>query len=178
MARLVDDNELVGLLVDGGVAVVRTDTIYGLVARAADQSAVERVYQLKGRDADKACIILIASLDQLYDPASLDTSDKWPGANSIILPSPSAPSWLLRGGDDLAYRLPADEGLRQLIARTGPLIAPSANPQGQPPAQTVDQARAYFGDQVDGYRDGGEVPDAVAPSKLWRIEEQQWIRLR
>ncbi|TSC68333.1 MAG: tRNA threonylcarbamoyladenosine biosynthesis protein [Parcubacteria group bacterium Gr01-1014_72] len=41
------------------------------------------------------------------------------------------------------------------LKKTGPLVAPSANPEGQPPARTISEARAYFGDTIDFYIDGG-----------------------
>jgi len=41
--------------------------------------------------------------------------------------------------------------------RTGPLIAPSANPEGLPPARNLEEAKGYFGDSVDMYMDGGEI---------------------
>lgn len=170
--------ELVEVLKSGGVAALRTDTLYGLVARADDENAVERIYELKGRDADKACIVLVADQSQLYDQPSVSLDDKWPGPVSLILPSPSAPEWLHRGGRSLAYRLPADPILRQLINQTGPLIAPSANPQGSAPARNIEQARFYFGSEVDIYVDGGAVPANTPPSQLWRLEADQWERLR
>ena len=62
--------------------------------------------------------------------------------------------------------MPAKPSLRRLVRQTGPLVAPSANPQGLDPAQTVAQARAYFGDTVDFYRRGQTSNQA---SRLIRI---------
>lgn len=171
MNFLTNKNEpaLINLLQSGGVAILRTDTLYGFVARADVESAVERIFQTKGRQADKRFIILIADLDQLYDQANVDTSQYWPGPNSLILPAPSAHYWLLRGETTLAYRMPADESLRALLRRTGPLVAPSANPEGELPATNIQTAYDYFGENVDLYVDEGEVPADTPPSKLLRI---------
>lgn len=172
------DPRLVELLNRGGIAVLRTDTLYGVVARAADEAAVERIYQLKDRTQHKPCIVLVADIEQLFDPLTLDVGGKWPGPVSIILPSPQAPAWLKRGGDTVAYRLPDDAILRHLLRQTGPLIAPSANPEGEAPALTISEAEAYFGREVDAYVDEGVVADDVPPSQLWKVGAEGWERLR
>lgn len=147
----------------GAVAVIPTDTLYGLVALATDKEAVERVYALKKRTPTKPCIILISSIDELQifgvsvDEDRLRVLNKyWPGPVSIILPcDKTTPEYLHRGTYTLAFRLPSDAGVLALVAASGPLIAPSANPEGLPPATTIDEAKAYFGDAVDVYIDGG-----------------------
>lgn len=175
------DTETAAILRDGGVGVLRTDTLYGIVARADSETAVERVYRIKGRTPSKPPIILIGSIDQLLNKYPPKIHKRlaafWPGKNSVILDAPNAPGWLLREGGSLAYRFPNDSMLQDFLRITGPLIAPSANPEGDPPAMNVSQARAYFGDKVDFYIDGGEVLDAT-PSKLYRLQPDGLERLR
>lgn len=167
------NSKLVNILKSGGVAVVRTDTLYGLLASADDEQAVRRVYEIKGRDDNKPPIVLIADMTQLYNQPDNRAADLlqqvWPGKVSVIIPSETAPSWVTRGGHTVAYRLPDNEALRELLRQTGPLIAPSANPQGRQPAANIEQAQSYFGDSVDYYEDGGEVTNAAQPSQLLRI---------
>lgn len=166
--------ELVAILEHGGIGVLRTDTLYGVVARADDEEAVERIYDLKDRDGRKSPIVLIASPDQLWDtpprPAEAIIKTSWPGPVSIILPSTRAPFWIRRDNASVAYRLPAHEELQALLHATGPLIAPSANPEGKPPAMTISEARDYFGDAVDFYVDSGAVENA-SPSQLIKVNE-------
>lgn len=167
-----DTQEIINLLQSGGVVVLRTDTLYGLLCLANNRSAVERVYGLKGRDDNKSPIVLVATTNHLYD----EPNDKilgmltevWPGKVSIVMASVNAPRWIERGNASVAYRLPDDTWLQGVLAQTGPLIAPSANPQGQTPAHTIQQAIVYFGDKVDAYIDDGEVVDET-PSRLLRI---------
>lgn len=157
---------------DGGIAVLRTDTLYGVVARAASKAAVERVYAIKQRDPNKSCIILVGDANQVYgDPDEFrhDIMSAPDRPTSFLIDSPHAPEWLLRANNMLAYRLPADAWLQEVLRQTGSLIAPSANPEGLPPARTIEEARQYFGDQVDYYYDGGEVPADTPPSQLVRI---------
>lgn len=178
---IVFDEELVECIRSDGVAVLRTDTIYGIVARADSQIAVERVYAIKGRTPTKSPIVLIALPEDMFDAYSQADfkifSDLWPGKNSIIFPSERAPEWITRGNASVAYRVPADEALRKLLERTGPLIAPSANPEGLPPAMDVAEAKHYFGDMVDSYVDGGHVDDET-PSRLYRLNTDGLERLR
>jgi len=175
------DETIVHLLKAGAIGVLRTDTLYGMVAKATDERAVERVYAVKQRTPSKSPIVLIASVDQLldtYDETVLSRLDKlWPGKNSVILPSNAAPSWIVRDNASVAYRIPNDEALRTLLRQTGPLIAPSANPEGEPPALSVEEAKQYFGNKVDFYVDGGAVHDDT-PSKLYRLNEYDLERLR
>lgn len=172
------------LLTAGGVGILKTDTLHGIVARADSEAAVERVFMLKTRTPTKSPIVLISSVDQLFDTYDTTTlaflNDYWPGPYSIILPSTNAPAWLTRGNNSVAYRLPDDEALRSLIATTGPLIAPSANPETLQPAATIREAQEYFGKSVDFYVDSGEVAIDAPPSRLLRydIHSGDFERLR
>lgn len=168
-------DEVAALLRDGKIGVIRTDTLYGIVAQASNELAVERVYRAKGRDEKKSPIVLIASTDQLFDmmPESLKrlVVNGWPEKTSIIIPSKHSPHWIRRKNDSVAYRLPRVESLCRLLEESGPLIAPSANPEGSIPAMSLKEAVDYFGDQVDFYVDGGTVRDH-APSKLLIIDAE------
>lgn len=171
-------------LIAGGVGILKTDTLYGIVARADSEAAVERIFDLKTRTPTKSPIVLISSIEQLFDTYDKKTydflDDYWPGPYSIILSSTTAPAWLTRGNNSVAYRLPDDESLRALIAATGPLIAPSANPETLQPAATIRQAQDYFGKSVDFYVDSSEVPIDTPPSRLLRYDPQtgEFERLR
>lgn len=164
--------KLVEMLREGKIGVLLTDTLYGVVASAANEQAVERVYQAKSRTSTKPPIVLISDISQLYDPlpAGVDptVNGLWPGKNTVILPQPSAPEWLVRGSQGVAYRLPDNPRLQRLISETGPLIAPSANPEGQTPARSVGEAEGYFGDTVDFYVDGG-VAMNDQPSSIYTL---------
>lgn len=173
--------EVVAALRRGGTVVLRTDTIYGIVARADDEDAVARLYQIRSRTPTKKAILLIASTEQMYDTYDTELYQRllefWPGPNSIELPSKLAPAWLTRNTGCLSYRMPAHDDLRTLVAKIGPLIAPSANPEGKTPARSIDEAIEYFGDMVDVYVDGGVVGD-VEPSRLYRLTPDGAERLR
>ncbi len=92
-------------------------------------------------------------------------SNYWPGKVSIELPCRSDKhEHLLRGTQSLSFRFPNDLLLCELLKKTGPLIAPSANPEGLEPAKNIDMAVGYFGSGEVIYVDAGE--KISSPSKL------------
>lgn len=166
----LDSPKLIEMLQAGAIGVLRTDTLYGVVALASNQAAVERLYEVKQRDPSKSPIVLIADESQMFDPVPEALRDAlaelWPGPNSVIIPSIAAPTWIKRDNGSVAYRQPDHAKLRRLLTAVGPLVAPSANPEGLPPAKSWGEAQGYFGDTVDFYVDGGVVFDE-APSHLY-----------
>lgn len=172
--RTLDSNELVESLKEGGVAVIPTDTIYGIVGLATSKEAIEKIYEIKGRDKTKPLIVLISSpndlklLDIKLDENSKKVVEKyWPGKVSVVFP---------RANDTLAARLPDYPELKDLIKKTGPLVAPSANPEGLAPAKNIQEAINYFGDSIDYYVDAGEL-DSL-PSTLIEIRDGKVVVLR
>jgi L-threonylcarbamoyladenylate synthase len=167
----------------GDVGVIPTDTIYGIVASALLKDAVERVYALRERDLHKPCIILIHSVEDVYSFDVLENRELhtiferyWPGPTSIIMPCPSSSfDYLHRGTFSLAFRVPADQQFRIFLKNSGPLIAPSANTAGQPSAQTVQEAYAYFEDRVDFYIDRGRC--AGEPSEVIKLSEKGEVQV-
>ena len=148
----------ISCLKNGGVGVLGTDTLYGLVGSALLPRTVERIYELKQRDPCKPLIILISSLADLKLFKIKGTIKDWPEKTSIIFACKHQEfTYLHKGTNSLAFRLPQKPSLVSLLERTGPLVAPSANPEGSNPAETIEQARQYFGDNVDFYLDEGRL---------------------
>ena len=157
--------DLIQMLKSGKIGIYPTDTLYGLVGSALSKKTVTRIYAAKKRTPVKACIILISSIKTLalFDISLTSFQKKqlqlyWPGKVTVILSlnkeGISRYKYLHRGTNTLAFRLPKQESLRKLLKKTGPLIAPSANSEGMPPASNIKQAQEYFGDNVDFYVSG------------------------
>ncbi len=162
---------------NGSVVVMPTDTIYGILGRAFDKKAVAKIYELKKRTPNKPLIVLIADHSDLEKfGASLSEEDKkvlekiWPGPFSVELSLESDEFSYINSGHKLAVRLPNDAMLRETIRETGPLVAPSANLEGQRTATTIEEAKKYFGDGVNFYVDNGEILEGE-PSTLISLKD-------
>lgn len=173
------DNEVSRLLRQGGVGCMPSDTIYGLSAAAMDHGAVSRLHSIKDRSSHKPFIVLFSDYKMLN---LLSISEKqaepvkkyWPGGLTLICPAVGAPDWLHLGLKSLAVRMPDNPQLLNLIETTGPLISTSANPEGQKPAESIAEAKNYFGRRLDFYVDGGSLagrePSTIVKFKNGKLE--------
>ncbi|EKD58562.1 MAG: hypothetical protein ACD_56C00097G0007 [uncultured bacterium] len=174
---------IASILLAGGVGVFPTDTLYGLVGSALHPSAIERIYQIRKRELTKPLIVLISSIDDLkFFGAVLNSEQEkklkkiWPGKVSLVLPCENKKiHYLLRGGKTLAFRLPAEKNILNLIKKVGPLVAPSANLAGEAPAETFLQAKKYFNEEIDFYVDFGRI--SSEPSTLIALDEKGEVEL-
>lgn len=184
MMSLGSFKDIVEAVRAGKIGVTPTDTIYGVVCSALNKDAVENLYKIRERNEHKPCIVLIADSSELAqfgilpDTAlSKELSRVWPGSVSVVIDCFNNEfTYLHRGTNSLAFRVPDDSALRDFLKQTGPLIAPSANPEGEPPAKTIEEARTYFGDTVDFYLDGGE--RVGEPSTLVKYDSGKLVVLR
>lgn len=154
-------------LESGEPVAMATDTVYGLVALARDQAAVARVFELKGRPAERRIAVLVTgaaqaeTLVKLSPPARRLTERRWPGPLTLVAArTPAAPAWV---GDPatIGVRCPDDEVLLRLAAAAGPLAATSANRHGSETPATADEvARQLPG--VGLVIDGGPRPGAAS----------------
>ncbi len=170
--------DIVNILKNGGVGIIPTDTIYGIVGSALNKKAVEKIYQLRKRSLDKPFIILIFSINDLkkFDIKLTQKQEEflqkiWPNPISVVLSCPNKRfTYLHRAKFSLAFRMPKDKNLLKILKETGPLVAPSANFEGEKPAENILEAKQYFKDQVSFYVDKGEIKSK--PSTLLSINGQ------
>ena len=161
----------------GYLAVLRTDTLYGVVALADDAAAVRQLQKVRRRDPGKAFILLIADVSMAYGVDSMSVERAYSlasttrQATSVIVKQSSAPEYLLHNDGSVAYRVPNDPRIQSLLKHTGPLVAPSANPAGLTPARSIDEARSYFGTDVHLYVDDGETPVDQQASSVILVDE-------
>ncbi|MHB1864821.1 MAG: L-threonylcarbamoyladenylate synthase [Candidatus Saccharimonadales bacterium] len=160
------------LSTNGSIGILPTDTVYGLVARTNDRKAVSRLYALKDRDS-KPGTVIAASIEQLVDLGLkrrylMAVNDYWPGPISVIVPCGPELQYLHLGKFGLAVRIPGEKQLNELLVKVGPLLTSSANTSGNLPARNIKEAKAYFGNKVDFYIDGGDFSNRQ-PSTIVRI---------
>jgi len=175
--------EIAPVLREGGIGILPTDTLYGVVGSALKKETVEKIYRLRRRNMKKPMIILINSLSDL-DIFDIETSRSqkrvlkkiWPGKVSVVLKCEKPEfEYLHRGENSLAFRVPAEEWLQKFLQKTGPLVAPSANFEGEKPAKTKEEAKRYFGASVDFYVDLGEL--SSEPSTIIGLDEDGGISI-
>ncbi len=162
-------NLAVKVLGDGGVAVVPTESFYGLAADPRLERSVRAIHTLKGRPADLGLPVVCADWQQVEglvvvpERFRAKLSRIWPAALTVILPVREAIPAAVEL--TLAVRIPDHSGLRSLLYRSGPLTATSANGHGKPPCVTIDEALTSLTSDPDLALDGGQTPGGE-PSTL------------
>ena len=150
----------------GDVIVFPTETLYGLGADALNFTAVEKVFQLKGRDPHNPFPVLVsdrAMLDSLVTEipplAEKLMAYFWPGPLTLVLPARAdIPRPLVNATGGIGVRISGQPIATEIVRILGrPLTASSANPSGQAGARTVAQAIAYFSGKIDIFVNGGEL---------------------
>jgi L-threonylcarbamoyladenylate synthase len=147
----------ISILKEGGVIAFPTDTVYGLGASIAIDSAVERVYRIKERPKNQALPLILADISQLKEVATsiptyaLILGEKfWPGPLTLVLPKSEAVSDVVSGSQTVAVRIPNHPIANALVRGVGKAITgTSANLSGQPSALTAEEARNQLGERVD-----------------------------
>jgi L-threonylcarbamoyladenylate synthase len=167
-----DAGRLRECLRDGGVAVFPTDTVYGLGCDPQRRSAVERLYELKGRRADHptavmcfALAVAVRALPGLAPRERAAMAALLPGPVTLLLPNharrfplacPSDPS-------TVGLRVPR---LRRSLAALGsvrrPLLQSSANLSGEADARRLADVPDSLLEQADLVLDGGELPGVAS----------------
>jgi L-threonylcarbamoyladenylate synthase len=152
------------LILRGGVIAFRTDTFYGLGADPFNQSAIQKLKELKGREGNKPILVLISDREQISrlisnrsKPFDALVERFWPGPLTIVGEAvPELSSELTAGTKTIGLRFPDDDKVRALLeACGGALTGTSANQSGQPPSRTAADAEKYFGDLIDLVIDDG-----------------------
>ena len=145
-------------LSSGGVVGIPTDTLYGLAANLFDETALDRIYQIKGRPQKLALPVLISTIDQLQmvsdevSKTSLKLAHQfWPGPLTLVLQKTKDVADVVSGGrPTVAVRVPDHPVPRVLSEWLGrPIVGTSANITGSPSAESGAQAASQIGELVD-----------------------------
>lgn len=157
------DVELIaGLLNEGGIGIIPTDTVYGLAALATSEDALNRLLEIKARPADKPfpvqCPTInhaeeIAVLDK--EPARLLAEAFWPGALTLVLDMKPGIKMPHQGPDTIGIRIPDNIFCLTLLDMVRYLVVPSANPPGAAPPTVPGEIQDSIIAGVDFLVDGG-----------------------
>jgi len=174
------------ILLNGGVVIFPTDTVYGLGAIANNDEAVAKLFEIKGRDKNKPINVLVADYEDILKVAEIPTREEgkiiekgWPGALTIILKrKENVANTAAANGETIGVRMPDSEIARNLIREVGFLIATtSVNLAGKEPATKIEDIDEKVLEKVDFVIDGGECP-LKKPSKIVKIEGGKEIIIR
>ncbi len=168
--RAEDAISLQRCLASGGVAVFPADTVYGLGCDPDDERAVRRLYELKGRPADRPAAVMffdrdraLRALPELHSVERRAIEALLPGPVTLLLPNrarrfPLACAPGGDGGDTLGLRVPLlGESLAALQAMSAPMMQSSANPSGGPEARRLSDVARELLLGADLVLDGGEL---------------------
>ena len=171
--RAAGIKEAVTALGNGELAVVPTDTVYGLAADAFKPDAVAALLAAKGRGRQMPPPVLVGSrraafalVEDVSSSASDLIDEFWPGGLTLVFRSSRSLVWDLgETKGTVAVRMPLHAVALDLLKETGPLAVSSANFSGSPPATTAADAESQLGEAVSVYLDGGpcsaEIPSTI-----------------
>lgn len=167
-----DAKRLEECLAAGGVAVIPTDTVYGLACDPDNAAAMQKIYALKGRPPMKPSAVMffslqaaLATLTELGPRTRTAAEALLPGPVTLLLPNPTRRFPLAcdpEGSGDVAplgLRVPLLAGpVEALVCLRAPLLQSSANLSGETPPRRLADMPLELRDGADLVLDGGELP--------------------
>ncbi|MBT4917425.1 threonylcarbamoyl-AMP synthase [Candidatus Peregrinibacteria bacterium] len=171
-------DESVKSLLNGGLVMHPTETCYGLAVDIFNESALKKLYRVKGRDADKPVSILVDGLGMameygIFSEKALELAHEyWPGPLSIVVPrTKTLPDFLNPGEEFISIRYSSDTLCEALPAKFGsPITTTSANLAGQDPLYEADMKRlGKEASTIDLVIDGGILSENK-PSTVVKVE--------
>lgn len=156
--------EAAALLRAGQLVAVPTETVYGLAGNGLNETAVEQIYEVKGRPQVKPLSLMVPDAlamerccREVPPQAHALAKHFWPGPLTIVLRSKDlVPAIVRAGGETVGLRCPDHPMTLELLRLSGiPFAAPSANPSGEPSPKTAEEVEAYFDGKIAAIVDGG-----------------------
>lgn len=172
------------VLLRGGVIAYPTEGVFGLGCLPDDPEAIQRLLQIKQRDADKGLILIAADAGQfegwiqLADGRALPDPDPTHPTTWIVPPGPKVTALLQGSHTSLAVRITTNPTARALcLAADSPLVSTSANLSGRPVARNQFVLQRQFGSVVD-YVVPGACGPASGPSEIRDFNSDEILRPR
>jgi len=163
----------------GKLVVYPTETVYGIGADIYNQAAVKNLYVTKNRPFDMPLSVAVSDKAMLESVAVLnENADKLikaflPGPLTIIIKKQSdVPDIVTSSSQKVGIRIPDDRFALELIRRTGPIVATSANLHSKPDSVDVNAAINDFGDSVDTYIDAGPCSLGQPSTIVWLMDKE------
>ena len=170
----INNNQVVG---------IPTETVYGIGVNPCSQEAVNKIFDLKGRDEDKPLSILVSSY---YDLQKLDIVSTipevvelyWPGPLTIVVETTKefADGVGTKNPFSIGVRVPDNELAIELLKITGPLAVTSANRSGENDVKSNTEAEEIFGPNIAEYLEGVSVHGSGSTIIDFRVEGGEILR--
>mgnify|MGYP006302581577 CR=1 FL=1 len=163
------------IILKDGVIGYPTETVYGLGANAESDTAVEKVFRLKGRDPSKPILVIAMNIEQINllaaeipPEATLLAERFWPGPLTIIFrAAPQVNKRLFGRGQSIGIRIPDNRVcLKLLEICKRPLTSTSANVTGGSNPVSATEVYKNFGEKLDLIIDGGYASSRIASTVL------------
>lgn len=165
------------------VVGIPTETVYGIGVDPLSQVAVDKIFNLKGRDENKPLSMLVHSFHDLIKLKIISTVPEivelyWPGPLTIIVESELnfADGVGTKNPNSIGVRVPDNELTLELLKKTGPLAVTSANISGQEDITNERDAESVFGDKIGHYLQGSALHGSGSTIVDFRDEEFKVIR--
>ena len=173
-------NEVAKVIKDGGVVISPTDTVYGMLASAFNPKAVQRIYEIKGREKDKPLLILLESEKDLKlfsdMPIPEIVKKNIPGELTFIMPLSANLKYNFEFlKTTVAIRIPKDNYMKLILKKTPPIVAPSANLSGEGIIYEGDKIVEIFKDKADLIINAGLIEKKL-PSTLYDSINKKILR--
>lgn len=164
----MDIGRLVEVINNGNIAVVPTDTVYGIIGDATNIDVIHKVYEVKKRDYSKPLILMVSSIDML-EKYVLEVNDiekklidrYWPGKLTILFKKNNNVDDLITSGSNLVgIRYPDNKELNELMDKLNkPLISTSCNISSKEVITSIDMLEEDISKHVSYVYDGGILSD-------------------
>ncbi len=173
-------NTAAEILKNGGVVGVPTETVYGLAASAYDNSAINKVFEAKGRPQDNPLIVHISDMEMLRDVAEdipeivyTLAENFWPGPLTMVLHRTEKVAESVSAGLlTVAVRMPSNTVALDVIKKSGlPLAAPSANVSGRPSPTTANHVVNDLDGKIDAVLMGDDCDFGVESTVITLVGE-------
>ena len=164
----MDIERLVDLINNGNIAVVPTDTVYGIIGDATNIDVIHKVYEVKKRDYSKPLILMVSSIDMLEKYVlEVNNIEKklidryWPGKLTILFKKNNNVDDLITSGSELVgIRYPDNKELNELMDKLNkPLISTSCNISSKAVITSIDMLEEDISKHVSYVYDGGILSD-------------------
>lgn len=170
------------VLAGGGTAVYPTETVYGIGASVFIPEAVDRVFEIKGRERNMPLSVAVASFEMMGMIAHIEDNDLsllrkiLPGPVTVLLDKgPNLLDTVTAGSDRVGIRYPDHPMALELIGLAGPITSTSANLSGDPPPASLEELDPQIARAVDVVLDGGRSRFGT-PSTLVDLAARRVIR--